>query len=899
MAISEVIAYVSRGDQETAARWLEGSFIASSPLLFAANDLRMISNALAKGATEVVIADSPMRYDWLYYSSAALKLGLAGRCSDERFRAAIREVELTRPTLNETGWLVQRYAQIKSRNITSLYRAILTEFRNCLANLKPAQAYEFLRNIAFDLADGQFPESKSEAAPGYGRSHMRFGGDGTLFTKLSGAYDAYGRGELDRAQHIAEEIVIISEEAIDPWSRIDAGHLVARVLFDKNQASDAEEKFLWILDRAQQISYEEAFVRALHEISRLKMEKCEVLEAEAGLRVALDYYTARAHQRNHGPDSIDPDDPDLKNLQVAINCLAGLAETYFLLSKGPTESVSLIDGLRSDFLKSTDDSGYDFLEIRGLALNLLTKPAEEFHTPSLIGTAMKLHACRSVLAMPALVEAEWVSSQRGVTYPTAINNILSQTDSFVLRECASYKPRAVWCEAGLPKLRHLEPNDAAESISSLYEYLSSLDNGGRYVYRGQVREYEGPLLPSAFRPIFRSPHPMNSSPLEAFGKAKRLRACGELFVGEYNECFQWYSDVMRNSREAGIGLAEIERNFSVYKKLLDDPTISLRQDREGFVPWRDAVRQVLSEDELEIYRRYRDEWNLRINNYHKRLFRENALVRLFGYALGTTFGQQYGFSSEGLDATKALDVACFFATHDSADFLTVEPEGIGIVYRFPFPENDVATRPLSQIGYYNLPSIIDVEDVFYRFEHATLDKEKSLALIRCYLAAVFTYGLESSELLLLPRDFLRSSRVHAQKAVIVVPDEFREDEPNRAPGPGGVTFPQYRFIEDLRSRPGLVRFYFKHTGHWPESLKAVSREKLWPRDDFLLQTLILLMASFYRLTQKIPKRLDLIDGGYAQDQFAAHCQALYEGFRPLSQFFTGYEQVARSLGVIS
>jgi hypothetical protein len=51
------------------------------------------------------------------------------------------------------------------------------------------------------------------------------------------------------------------------------------------------------------------------------------------------------------------------------------------------------------------------------------------------------------------------------------------------------------------------------------------------------------------------------------------------------------------------------------------------------------------------------------------------------------------------------------------------------------------------------------------------------------------------------------------------------------------------------------------------------------------------------LTLKIPKRLDLIDGGYAQDQFAAHCQALYEKDR--SQFFTGYEQVGRGLGAIA
>jgi hypothetical protein len=49
-------------------------------------------------------------------------------------------------------------------------------------------------------------------------------------------------------------------------------------------------------------------------------------------------------------------------------------------------------------------------------------------------------------------------------------------------------------------------DDAADSIQSLYDYLTSLDAEGRYVYRGQTREYDAPLLPSAFRPILNADH---------------------------------------------------------------------------------------------------------------------------------------------------------------------------------------------------------------------------------------------------------------------------------------------------------------------------------------------------------------------------------------------------------
>ena len=116
---------------------------------------------------------------------------------------------------------------------------------------------------------------------------------------------------------------------------------------------------------------------------------------------------------------------------------------------------------------------------------------------------------------------------------------------------------------------------------------------------------------------------------------------------------------------------------------------------------------------------------LRINNYHRRIYRTERFAALFGYTLGHTIAQQYGFASEALDATKSLDVAFFFATRESTDFQAIPKNGIGTLYRFPFPANDVGSAPLDKYNYYTLPSMIDVKDVIYRFEMEGLSKSES------------------------------------------------------------------------------------------------------------------------------------------------------------------------------
>jgi len=761
-----------------------------------------------------------------------------------------------------------------------LYDTIVARYREPLAALLPHSAYGGLFDVAYHLARTGFREFGGVTTSFPAR-------DAAAVAALARAYEAYRRRDLPAAMLAAEAVLSGPFQRADPLSAHDADYVRGRIQIDEERVAEAGETFQRLMADAERLGYVAGFVRALHEISRVNERRHALFEAEAGFRVALDFY---------GISASDPgaaDESSLASMRAALNCLSNLADDYFLMSRGPTDAVSLIDWLGSTEVRSADDSGYDFLEIRGLVLNLLVRQDHVQHMSSLIGKAMKLHAGQRALSLYALEEAAWAGGRKELRYPSVVRDILSQSDPFPLRSAASFKPDRAPAEVRPASPRYTAVTDPADSIETLRIYLAAEDETGRFVYRGQTKEYDAPLLPSAFRGILRAPHPVETVDRSSIESEKRLRRCGERFVGEYNRCFLSYADVMKPARDAGVGQAEVERIFHVYKRLLDDLSLTFAQTDERFVPWQTAVRQVLSAEEREIYMKNAVEWEVRIDNYHRRLLRDEAFVQLFGYALGTTFAQQYGLSSEGLDATKSLDVAAFFATHDSSDFMTVPDDGVGVVYRFPFPVNDVASRPLADLTYYNLPPIVDVEDVFYRFEHERMHQEDSIGCMASYLMAAITYGLQSPDMVLLPKGFLEASRVHAQGAVILIPDEIREDEPGRRPSPSGIVFPKYRYIEDLRSRPGVAHFYFRHTGRRPEK-PSITRERLWPRDDFLLETLVILMAASYPLRMRVPKRLDLIDGGYDRAGFLAHCISLYEREHYRMRFLDGRAGVALS-----
>lgn len=740
------------------------------------------------------------------------------------------------------------------------YHAIIAEFRESLRRLDCAAAYEKLARSSSSLL---------EAAKSVDTGLARMPTDHLLNT----AVRAYAEGNLEEADRKATEVVAMSD-SIENRSIVDARHILARLNFDSGQREAARGMLEQVLDQCRELVYADGYVRALHEISRIKMLTSDLFDAEAGFRIAANYYAGLLELTS--AQNVDVAESHRRNMAVALKCLAGVADQYLFVCDGTIEGNQLIDSIKSPNVSTADGSGDDFLTVRCLALRLLTADEMDCALVDLMAKAFALYDRQRPLARMALEEATWHAERRGVEYPSSVRSILLGENTAGLRSNPCYKPNLNVVIVQAEPLRHQTLDDAADSIESLHNYLTGLDAFGRYVYRGQTREYDAPLLPSAFRTIFGFD---SGCAIRSAGGRPTLRGCGSSFVGEYNYCFTRYADVAWRERAAGKSEEEIRQLLSVYQHLLRDVRLAMAQDAAEYVSWQKAATSMLPEEEMQSYEERAEEWNIRIDNFHKRRIRNELLVRLFGYVLGTTFAQQFGLSSEGLDATKSVDVACFFASHDSSDFCKVPDNGMGVIYRVPFRPNDLAMRPLASYDFYTLPSVVDVSDVFYRFEREAIAPADWMCSMAAYVKSRITYGSTSTDTLLLPRDFLASSRVTAQGAVIIIPDEIREDLADRDPGIGGIRYPKFRFIEDLRTRAGVNRFYFRHTGRGFEKARVLTREQLWPRDDFLLHALVYLIAGSYRLGNAIPKRLELIDGGYSAGEFQRYLVTLYSKYR--------------------
>jgi hypothetical protein len=173
--------------------------------------------------------------------------------------------------------------------------------------------------------------------------------------------------------------------------------------------------------------------------------------------------------------------------------------------------------------------------------------------------------------------------------------------------------------------------------------------------------------------------------------------------------------------------------------------------------------------------------------------------------------------------------------------------------------------------------VIDVEDVLYRFERPGLNVHDAIGCFECFCGAVLLDGLADVDLFFVPGGALESSRVRRQRAFMILPDELREDLPDRGPGPGGIVFPRYRYIEDLAARRGVQKFYFRHGGEIPQAVR-LTPEDLWPRNDRLLEMIVALVTAVFPLGAFVPDimpgRLELIDAGFERSAFLRLCQQL-------------------------
>jgi len=220
-------------------------------------------------------------------------------------------------------------------------------------------------------------------------------------------------------------------------------------------------------------------------------------------------------------------------------------------------------------------------------------------------------------------------------------------------------------------------------------------------------------------------------------------------------------------------------------------------------------------------------------------------------------------------------VAAFFATHDSQDFYdkTLE-DGVGIIYRFPYQQVYSAHDGGFQYDFYSPYSLIDICNIFENLVYDAADVNDFFNAFKAlYTQKMMGEGADFG-LLKLPKDSYQKTRIFRQKAVIILPDEIREDDESSELSIIGNKLPRYQYIEDLSLRDGTEKFYFRHSKNNESTLK---REYLWPREDPLLYLIIWIISaicqrSFSKDKHFIMYRLDLIDAGYDPGEFLTMCQ---------------------------
>lgn len=896
-SIGEIIDLIEKGDRREAGRLLGNFYRIVSPRMMAWNKLTFLNDMLAQGKKEVIYQPSRMEYDWVHYADAALKLNLVELVDNKEMLEAIEVVRTSKPSMEASPTLNARYNQHLNagcidNTMNALYLSFIANFEAKIAELRPKDAYTFTRQLAFNLAKHGFESiAPLESAGTFDHNTNRRLVQ--LLDQLKHAYELYANRDLAEARQIADGIKVAAMDEGDGLSMIDALHLLGRINIDLNQLDDAADYFVEEMNRAHRISCVPGFMRTVHELSRIHMRRYELLAAEFGFRLALDYYAVSwtlNPQSNH-----DTPGSDQQNVEAALKCLQSLSEQYMWVAEGPVEGDAILAKLHSPYLSTRDGTGDAFLELRGFAVACLAASSNNHRfIERMLSRAMSLHDDHPRVSAVYVNEAEFAGdlSSSVDVLPHIIRGLLARSvDTQLLSRESFFKPAVDVCEPCADPNPFRTPELAAKDAATLYRYLAEMDRGGRYIYRGQTAEYPGPLLPSAFRSILTDVNGRvvmdSSDPLYA---KFSLRRCGHRFIGEYNNCFLQYRNPVRHLIQNGASAGKIQASFELFKKIIDGIDIPMSQEGEAYVAWIDALHQCLSSEELSLFNENQDHWMILINNFHRRQYRMDRLIDLFDYTLGTTIAQQYGLSSEGLDATKSLDVALFFATRESGDFRTIKSNGIGVVYRFPFPLNDVASSPLSKYNYYTLPSIVDVRDVIYRFETANLNRAESRRCLDTYIGAHYIDGLRNPNLLFLPKGFYESTRVSRQDAVIVFPDEIREDHTDREPGIGGIVFPKYRYIEDLAARDGVEKFYFSHSGNLPEGITSITRDTLWPREDALLETVVRIILGRYRMRMQHAKRLDLVDVGFENERFAIEAGERYWADRPV--YYTVQELLA-------
>jgi len=430
-------------------------------------------------------------------------------------------------------------------------------------------------------------------------------------------------------------------------------------------------------------------------------------------------------------------------------------------------------------------------------------------------------------------------------------------------------------------------NNPAPDISTLLGYLAATDHEGPFLYRGQNKEYDSPLVPSIYRPF------LNSN--EIFDETSEFFRCRLRNIGNRFVCRNMTASYFQALYSAlGIDHDASETNKQLRQWVQLANSSQFASDIAHF-GWDRVMQELCSSEYFGDTTINIPQLKFFIDRHHCTLIREGIFLNAFGYILGQIIAQQYGICSEVLDVTTDVNIAGFFATHLYPDYQFIDVDiankneyNIGVIYRFPYKGSGVHRDNILSHNYYCTPGALIVHDIMREFESDCTFREALVSMI-IYHNMHLTTGERHLELLRIPKGTVEQSRIGRQRAAILIPDELRLEkivteeldysDPNvRAAAingtiminPNTTRVPVLHSIEDLRFREGIECFYFYHTNTLPDV--CYTPDELWPNDaDSLLKIFLLILHEREEIIREwqcvVPERYDLLSPGYGYQDF--------------------------------
>jgi len=198
------------------------------------------------------------------------------------------------------------------------------------------------------------------------------------------------------------------------------------------------------------------------------------------------------------------------------------------------------------------------------------------------------------------------------------------------------------------------PRNPARNIVELAEYLLS-NHQSHFLYRGQRKEYPGPLLPSAYRrkqllgEVSLSNH-------ECFRHS--MRQLGRKFYKVHR--FRNFDDIY--IAYSGQKTIQDRTEVTLLRHMIYDSDLSKLISQKGF---DNAIKQILPAEAVSRYDHRFEVWKSVLDSHHKGLLRLNAANQFLGFRIGQTLSQQYIENSEYLDVTRSPLIAAFFGTYSA------------------------------------------------------------------------------------------------------------------------------------------------------------------------------------------------------------------------------------------